>query len=81
MRRLLVRFLNYLLRLVESGDPRLPRVKELIQWADTLRVRGKEVSGERKHRQVFCRLVSEYPEASKREISYLIERVISGHLL
>ncbi len=80
MRKLLVRFLKYLVYLVEPTDPKLQRTKELIQWAEGLEVRGKRVSGERKHRQVFCRLVAEYPDAPKQQISYLIEKVLSGDL-
>lgn len=80
MRKLLVRFLKYLTYLVEPTDPKLSKTKELVAWAEDLRVRGEKVSGERKHRQVYLRLVAEYPEAPKQEISYLIEKVLSGDL-
>ncbi len=79
MRKLLVRFLKYLVSLLES-DPKLPRVKELVQWAETLRVKGEKVSGERKRRQVYCRLVVEFPDANKQELSHLIEQAINGKL-
>jgi hypothetical protein len=80
MRSLLVRFLKYLLNLLEQPHPILPRVKELTVWAEGLEVKGQKVSGERKHRQVFLRLVAEFPDVPKREISFLIEKVLNGGL-
>jgi hypothetical protein len=76
MRSLIVRLLRYLLYFAEPTSPAHTRAKELTQWVEGLEIRGKKVSGERKRRQVYLRLASEFPELQKREISLLIEKVL-----
>lgn len=58
-------------------DPVLARVKELVAEAEAWRdVRGKPMNGERKRSYAYNRLVSEFPNSRKRDLGYLIEKVL-----
>lgn len=77
MKLQLIKFLRYLMSFVETEDPRLSRVRELVTLADSLAdSSGKVVTGERKRNQVFHQLVSEFPTSRKRDLSLLIEQVL-----
>lgn len=77
MKLQLIKFLRYLMSFVETEDPRLSRVRELVTLADSLAdSSGKVVTGERKRNQVFHQLVSEFPISRKRDLSLLIEQVL-----
>lgn len=59
-----------------APDPKLFRVRELVVWADSIRLKDKELSGERKRHQVINQLISEFPGVPTRDLSYLIEIVL-----
>jgi hypothetical protein len=76
MKAFLVKVLMWTLKQVVSPDPRLVRVRELVVWANELRVRDQEVTGERKRHQVLNRLVEEFPDAKRRDLALMIEQVL-----
>ena len=53
------------------ADPRLARVREVVAWAGEF-----AASGERKRAQALNKLASEFPEAVRRDLSYMIEQVL-----
>ena len=76
MRKFLLRLLMGAVKLLAEPDPRQARVREVVTWADSLNVRGQVVSGERKRNQALNRLVVEFPDSRKRDLSFLIEQVL-----
>lgn len=75
MKKYLLKIARFALRWLED-DPRLGRVRELVAAAEGLTAKGQPVRGERKRNQVLNQLVTEFPDSRRRDLSYLIERVL-----
>jgi hypothetical protein len=81
IRPYLILFLKFLLRYLEGPTTPSPfegRVRELVQWANTLersRNRGP-LAGDDKRSQVLSKLRDEFPQTLTKDLAFAVERVL-----
>ena len=77
MRLFVISCLKSLLKLFITADPRVEKVRELIRQADALHAsNGNKVDGQRKRSWVLNNLITAFPDAKVKDLSFLIEHVI-----
>lgn len=67
----MIRWLKYLWLAVNPFDPRLASIRELVR-----EIAPNKASGQRKQNWVLNNAHSRFPESSRRDLSFLIERVV-----